>query len=230
MAFNDELFMSSVDRVAELCNMFLEHDLNIKWNCNGSLAYADPDVLRLMQRSGCVFINYGVEAFDNDVLRTMKKPFNIDTITKGVEATLSAGISPGLNMLFGHIGDNVETLEKAVQFLLKYDDGAQLRTLRPVTPYPGSPLYYYAIEQGLLKDVAEFYEEKHINSDLLAVNFTELSDDEFYALLKEANKRLVSNFYRNREKSAIKNKENLYDNLDGSFRGFRHSGSQFAAE
>ena len=34
--------------------------------------------------------------------------------------------------------------------MLKYDDFAQKRTIRPVTPYPGSPLYYDAIEMGLL--------------------------------------------------------------------------------
>ena len=33
-------------------------------------------------------------------------------------------------------------LQKAVDFLIKYDDFAQKRTIRPVTPYPGSPLYY----------------------------------------------------------------------------------------
>ena len=36
------------------------------------------------------------------------------------------------------------------------DDGAQLRTFRPVTPYPGSPLYYYAIETDVLKDAEDF--------------------------------------------------------------------------
>ena len=55
-----------------------------------------------------------------------------------------------------------------------------MRTIRPVTPYPGSPLYYYAIEKGLLKDCEDFYEKKHLNSDLLSINFTELTDNEFH--------------------------------------------------
>ena len=80
-------------------------------------------------------------------------------------------------------------LQKGVDFLLKYDDHAQLRTIRPVTPYPGSPLYYYAIEKGLLKDCADFYENKHTNSDLLSVNFTGLSNKEFHHLLFEAGYR-----------------------------------------
>ena len=75
------------------------------------------------------------------------------------------GISPGLNFIFGNKGDNKETIKSTVDFMLKYDDFAQKRTIRPVTPYPGSPLYYDAIEMGLLdKDnpAEDFYERKHL--------------------------------------------------------------------
>ena len=124
-----------------------------------------------MKKAGCVFINYGIEAIDNDVLKNMKKSLTTEIIIKGIQATLDAGVSPGFNIIFGNIGDNRQTLKKGVDFLLKYDDGSQMRTIRPVTPYPGSPLYYYAIENGLLKDCEDFYENKHTNSDLLAINF-----------------------------------------------------------
>ena len=33
----------------------------------------------------------------------------------------------------------------------------QVRTIRPVTPYPGCPLYYEAIEKGLLEGPDDFY-------------------------------------------------------------------------
>ena len=110
-----------------------------------------------------------------------------------------------------------------MDFLLKYDDHSQLRTIRPVTPYPGSPLYYYAIEKGLLKDCADFYENKHINSDLLSVNFTELSDDEFHRLLFEANKTLLENYYKYQLEKSIDVSEKLYFEKDESFRGFRQT-------
>src|SRR4030042_2752179 len=126
----------------------------------------------------------------------MKKGLTVKQIEKGIENTLAVGISPGFNIIFGNIGETAESLKLGVDFLLKYDDHAQLRTIRPVTPYPGSPLYYYAIEKGLLKDCADFYENKHTNSDLLSVNFTDLSDDEFYRVLFEANKTLLENYYK----------------------------------
>ena len=127
-------------------------------------------------------------------------------------------------MLFSAIlGTTRNTLQKAVDFLLKYDDGAQLRTIRPVTPYPGSPLYYHALENGLLKDCADFYENKHINSDLLAVNFTDMSDKEFHKALYGANRQLIKNYFKNKTKTSLDEAKRLYMELNVNFRGFRQT-------
>lgn len=223
IAFGDELLMSSIKRVISLCESFIKSKLNIKWDCNGRLNYAKPGVLTLMEKSGCVFINYGIEAMDDKVLKNMKKALTTEQVIKGIEATLKAGISPGLNIIFGNIGDSKETLKKGVEFLLKYDDGAQMRTIRPVTPYPGSPLYYEAIEKGLLKGIEDFYENKHINSDLLTVNFTDMSDDEFHTSLLEANTELLTNYFKKKLSNQIKQAKRLYLEKNPSFRGFRQS-------
>ncbi len=223
IAFSDELLMSSKQRTVEICEAFLKANLNIKWDCNGRLNYATPDVLDIMKKSGCVFINYGIEAFDDDVLRQMNKALTTKQIERGIDATLKAGISPGLNMLFGHIGDNRDTLQAAVEFLIKHDDGAQMRTIRPVTPYPGSPLYYYALEKGLIEDIDDFYRNKHLNSDLFAANFTELSESNLYSELTKANVFLIENYFENKKKMMKEQTEQLYRERDASFRGFRQS-------
>ncbi len=223
IAFGDELLMSSRERTISLCNDFLKHKLNIKWDCNGRLNYAKKDVLNLMKKAGCVFINYGIEAVDDQILKNMNKALTVKQIINGIEATLEADISPGLNIIFGNIGENKDTLNKGVEFLLKYDDGAQLRTIRPVTPYPGSPLYYYAIEKGLLKDCEDFYENKHLNSDLLAINFTDMNEEEFHLALLEANSRLITNYFNKKLESVIKQATILYTRRDATFRGFRQT-------
>jgi anaerobic magnesium-protoporphyrin IX monomethyl ester cyclase len=221
--FSDELMMSSPERTIDLCNAILKNRLNITWDCNGRLNYAKKDVLSLMKKAGCTFINYGIEAMDNQILKNMKKSLTTKQIIDGIETTLKAGISPGLNIIFGNIGENRDTLKKGVEFLLKYDDGAQMRTIRPVTPYPGSPLYYYAIEKGLLVDCEDFYENKHVNSDLLSINFTDMTDDEFHQCLYEANSTLIENYFRKIQESYDRQMKKLYCELDSSFRGFRQA-------
>ena len=219
--FFDELLMVSKERTIELSNAIKEANLGMKWSCNGRLNFATEEVLKIMSDANCVFINYGIEAMDNTVLKNIKKGLSVDIITKGIENTLKVGISPGLNVMWGNLGDNAETLQKAVDFLLKYDDGAQLRTIRFVTPYPGCPLYYYAIEKGYIKDCEDFYENKHLNSDLLCVNFMEMSDEEAYKLLCEANKKLLNHYYKGKLDSMLEQTDKLYLQKDASFRGFR---------
>lgn len=223
-SFYDDLLMNSVQRTEEISKAFLKAKLPVKWDCNGRLNYATPDLLKLMKSAGCVFINYGIEAMDNEVLKLMKKGLRVEQVIKGIENTLAEGISPGLNIIFGNYGDNLQSLKAGVDFLTKYGDASELRTIRPVTPYPGSPLYYDAIKNGLLEGPEDFYERKHLNSDLLAVNFTELTDDEFYEGLRQANSTLVADYYDKLRSSALKNVDNLYGNRDASFRGFRHRG------
>lgn len=221
VSFDDELLMVSEKRTVDLSNALIKAKVNVKWYCNGRLNYAKADVLKLMKKAGCVFVNYGIEAMDDEVLRNMRKALTTKQVIKGIEATYEAGISPGFNIIFGNIGDNEETIKKGVEFLLRYDDGAQLRTFKPVTPYPGSELYYYAIKNGLLKDCEDFYANKHLNSDLVAVNFTKMSDSEFHKCLLDANRTLIANYFEKKAAQMTDQAKKLYLETDTSFRGFR---------
>lgn len=223
VSFYDELLMSSEKRIVGLCEDFIRKEINVKWSCSGRLNFAKKDTLSLMRRAGCVFINYGIEAFDDRILQIMNKHLTTFEIEQGIKATIDAGISPGLNIIWGNIGEDKDTLQKGVDFLLKYDDGAQLRTIRPVTPYPGSPLYYHAIEKGMLKDCEDFYENKHVNSDLVSVNFTDMDDDHFHQCLCKANETLIKNYFRNKLSSIINDSHLLYHEKNVKFRGFRQN-------
>ena len=222
-SFSDELLMSSEARTKSLCHAFLNLPFKFKWDCNGRLNYATPEVLGLMKQSGCVFINYGIEAMDDQVLKNMDKHLTVEQITVGIENTLAADLSPGFNIIWGNIGDNLETLQKGVDFLLKHDDGSQMRTIRPVTAYPGTPLFDEAVKRGLVKDVEDFYERVHVNSDLVSTNFTDLSDKEFHEALFLANTKLMENYHENKLVKMIDQAGLLYLDEDPEFRGWRQS-------
>jgi radical SAM superfamily enzyme YgiQ (UPF0313 family) len=219
--FADDLTIASKERAIELSNGL--RPLGIKWRCEGRLNFADEYILKEMKSAGCVFVNYGIESLDNEVLKNMRKGLTEDIITKGIETTLKVGISPGLNIIWGNLGDTKETLRKSVKFLLKYDDLSQIRTIRFVTPYPGTELYNIALEKGLIKNVEDFYENKHINSDLLTCNFTNISDEEMYQELYKANFELLTNYHKCKIYNTEKQLKNLYFNKDVSFRGWRQT-------
>lgn len=220
--FADELLMSSKARSVAFAEAISALPFKIKWDCNGRLNHATPEVLKLMKRSGCNYINFGVEAMSDKVLAGMNKKLTVDTIIAGTEATIEAGITPGLNLMWGNIGDDEDTLQEAVKFLLKYDGIAELRTIRPVTPYPGCELFSKAVELGLLNDAEDFYVNKHTNSDLFSVSFMEdFTPEEANQELARANDRLVSAYYMRCATAASARAKAFYSGQEKNFRGWR---------
>lgn len=219
--FADELLMSSEKRTSEICEAILTKLRPTKWDCNGRLNFAKPKLLHFMKKAGCEYINYGIESLDQKILNEMGKGLTVEMIYKGVEATLEAKLSPGLNLLWGFPGDTVANLDVAVAFLKTYDPCHELRTIRPVTPYPGTPLYEKALGDGLLMGPKDFYENKHKNSDLFTVNFMDMSINEAHNQLHEANKKLLTNYSKKKLKENLYQALGLYFSKNPNFRGFR---------
>jgi len=75
---------------------------------------------------------------------------------------------------------------------------------------------------GLIEDVEDFY-KKHTNTDLLTVNYTEMSDAEIYDLLYKSNFKLTKQFHEHILSQNENTLKKLYFEKDSSFRGLRHS-------
>lgn len=218
--FNDELVMVTAKRTIDFCKAILDAGLKIKFNINGRLNTVNEEVLKALKKAGCTYVNYGIEAYDQKVLDIMKKDLTIEEIDRGLDLTVKHGLGVGINIIFGNIGDTKETLQKGVKLIRKYYKYDRCRTIRPVTPYPGSDLYYFAIEKGLLKGPEDFF-KKHKNSDALTVNFTEMSDEEFYKTLFEVNKEMGRKYYNRFADDLEEAFKRLYFEGDYSFRGSR---------
>ena len=199
--FDDEMFVPSKTRIKEFASMLGElENTPIKFSCSARVELAkDKEILKMLKDAGCQLLNFGLESLDQNVLNLMGKNTKVEENIAAVENTIEAGIHPGLNFIWGDPGDSLESLDKIVKFLIKYDTLGQLRTVRPPTPYPGSPLYYKAIEDGKLSGPGDFF-EKFVNSDRMTVNFTGLPDSEVYSALFKANSILVKNHFDKKAK------------------------------
>ena len=222
ISFQDELLIGAKKQTIKFCERLIQEDLNVRWDCMGRLNVVTPEVLGYLKKAGCLLIGYGIEMFDNESLKKMDKDQTEEEIIKGVENTREAGINIAFNLIFGNLGDTKESLQKSLTFFMKYNDFTQLRTIRPVTPYPGSKLFKIGMDKGLIKGPEDFY-KRHKNADLMTVNFTNLTDEEYYRILLEANKKMVSCYFEKQADTLINKFKNLYYDKDFVFRGPRHS-------
>jgi len=223
----DELFIASKKRVFEFHDALKKNKLSIKFTSNARVDIFDQEVAVCLNECGCQFLNFGMESSDQKVLDLMNKNTTVEQNIKAAVIAKKVGIGLGLNFIWGNIGDSEESLKNNVKLIKEYNTYDQLRTIRPVTPYPGCDLYYEALKRGHLSGPEDFF-NKFKNSDLLLVNFTDIPEKTFYRLLFDANKELILNHFSHTTKdmkgaqTLINNFHDLYFGSKTTFRGARH--------
>lgn len=228
-SFDDDLFVFSKKRLLEFEQALKAADLKIKFSCNARVDIFDAEMVEILKRCGCQFINIGFESSSDQVLKLMNKNTTVEQNIRALKIIEQrGGIGVGINILWNNLGDDEETLRKNVELIKKYNTYFQCRTIRPVTPYPGSDLYYKLIEMGKLKGPEDFF-KRFINSDLMLLNLMSMPDAKAYQLLLEANRELVTDHYEhikgdmNEAKYLIQQFADLYAGKITKFRGARHS-------
>jgi radical SAM superfamily enzyme YgiQ (UPF0313 family) len=223
----DELFIASKKRVFDFHQALTRNNLMIKFVANARVDIFDEEIASCLKECGCQFLNFGMESSDQTVLNLMNKNTTVDENIKAALIAKKVGIGLGLNFIWGNMGDTEDTLKNNVKLIKEYNTYDQLRTIRPVTPYPGCDLYYEAIGRGLLTGPEDFF-TKFKNSDLLLVNFTDIPEKEFYRILLEANRELILDHFQHtngdmeRAHALINDFYNLYFGGQVKFRGARH--------
>lgn len=224
---NDELFVYPKKRIFEFRDELQTAGMKIKFVCNARVDVFDEEVASCLKEVGCQFLNFGMESSDQNVLNLMNKNTTVEENIRAAEIAKKAGIGLGLNFIWGNIGDTEASLKSNAALIKKYTTYDYIRTIRPVTAYPGCDLYYYAIEKGMLKGPDDFF-ERFKNSDLMMVNFMDIPEKRVYELLFEVNQDLIRDYYAHTTKDdnaankLIEDFRKLYFEGVNTFRGARH--------
>ncbi len=187
----DELFSANKARVVEFCSLLKERNIDIKWFCQLRMDQLDLPMLQMMQETGCNYISFGIESGSDSVLGSMKKKITKQIIADAVKIVREAKIGIQGNFLFGDPAETEETIRESLQF----QDENQLYFCdwSAVIPYAGTPIYHYAVEQGLIPDRETFMRSLCNISGYLynsQVNMTRMSDEQYqdwYIYLRELN-------------------------------------------
>lgn len=146
--FYDDTFTVFKANVIKLCDLLFENKIDLTWTCFARVDYIDLAMLKKMKQAGCHQIMYGVENINEQVLKNIKKEINLDQIKNAVAWTKKAGIECRLAFMVGNPGDNLEVIKENIKFVNKLDP--DLLVVNITTPFPGTEMYKWADEKGLL--------------------------------------------------------------------------------
>ncbi|SHJ66691.1 B12-binding domain-containing radical SAM protein [Paramaledivibacter caminithermalis] len=144
---DDDTFNISKEHVLELCRLFKENNLDkYQWAAMARADIIDKETLLALKDAGIYAIKYGVESFDEQVLKNAGKNMNIKKNIENILLTKELGIKVYLTFCLGLPGDTKETIEKTIDEAMKLPfDFAQFSI---ATPYPGSRMYEMYDKKG----------------------------------------------------------------------------------
>jgi len=141
-----DLFTVNREHVMGICQGLLDRGLKIRWTCNSRVDFSDPEMLSLMQRSGCWMISWGIESGDPEMLRRMHKGTTLEGIAQALRWSHEAGIKNWGYFVIGLPGESEESIRRTIDLAKSLP--LDLALFHIAAPHPGTPLFAEVVEHG----------------------------------------------------------------------------------
>jgi len=147
----DDLFIADKKRLRSIVEMIEREKINKKVNFGmfGRSNIFDEETCALLKSMNTVFIEFGMESGNPRVLKFLKKgTLTIKQIEDSVSLCKKYGIKTSGSFIIGTPGETEEEMLQTLNFIKRLDlDKFAFFTLNP---YPGTPLWDYAVTEGVL--------------------------------------------------------------------------------
>jgi len=144
--FVDDNIAADFDYSRELFKALIPK--KIRWYSQASMnILKSPDLIDLAGKAGCILLLVGIETFNKEILKSLKKGFNHPEAYAELFARFqNAGIIPIPTIMFGYDENPLGDFEFTIDFLMKHKVGAAIFSV--LTPAPGTDLYTEMKEAG----------------------------------------------------------------------------------
>lgn len=157
--FIDDNFALIQDRVYSICNEIIDRGLNISWIVGQGFTAnrSNYQMFKLMKKAGCKAIYFGVESADDEVLKFIRKPANLNQIKDSINAAHKAGLKVKAPFISGLPKSSFKKELKYIDFFKEMD--IDMPRMSTIIPFPNTDLYKWveknAIPLGSLETAHE---------------------------------------------------------------------------
>ncbi len=145
----DDTFTVDKQRVLGICEEIQRRKLKIGWDVRARVDTVTPEMLKAMREAGCERIHYGVEAGTEKILKVLNKHITVEQVRQAFKWTQKVGMEV---LAYFMIGAPTETREDILQTIrLSKDLNPDYVHISILTPYPGTRIYFDALEQGVFE-------------------------------------------------------------------------------
>ena len=181
VGFMDDNFIWNEKRTMALCETFRRYDL--KWGCQARVDAITEPIAKALGESGCMYVDLGVESFNDEILKFVKKGITVDQIYQAVGLLKKYGVPVKLNILIGTSPlETKETLRDTLRRAKALKVNQVMFNI--VSPFPGTEFYDMAIENGWIEGGE--YKPTDVQRESI-LNYPNLTSKEMERILRRSN-------------------------------------------
>ena len=145
----DDTFTASRNRVIEICNEIIRHNLKIQFRANARVDLIDEELLIALRRSGCCRLYYGVESGVQRLLDKLHKGITLSMINNVFKTTQNEGIETCAYVMIGLPDETYNEIIQTISFTQSLNaDQIQLNVFEA---YPGTKIYESLLSEGVIR-------------------------------------------------------------------------------
>jgi radical SAM superfamily enzyme YgiQ (UPF0313 family) len=160
--FYDDNFAANKRRLKRLLQMMIDEGLVMPWGAQVRTdVVRDPELMDLMQRSGCDFVALGLESVSQATLDHFEKSQTVGDIEESIDILHQYGIRSHGMFVLGAEHDTADSVRDTATFALK--NRIDTVMLNILTPLPGTRQFAELEAEGrLITKDWELYDAQHV--------------------------------------------------------------------
>lgn len=157
--FSDENFGSDREAAVEMAGILKKHDM--LWAAGGVRCDSvTRELVKFYAENNCVAMKFGVESGSQKILDIMEKKFQREQVINAVKWCREFKMFSPLAIMFGMPGETEATARETGQLIaeiaiLTDSDPCERKDVFYAIPFPGTPLYEYGQQVGVIGITAE---------------------------------------------------------------------------
>ena len=147
IGFMDDNFIWNEERTRLMCEIMKKY--NMLWGCQARVDAITEPIAKMLGESGCCYVDLGVESFNDDILKYVRKGITTEQIYEAIRLLKKYKVPVKLNVLIGSSPlETKETLRHTLKEAKKLKVDQVMFNI--VSPFPGTEFYKLCKENGWL--------------------------------------------------------------------------------
>jgi Fe-S oxidoreductase len=150
VVFTDDEFTLGKRFVYDFLREIRERGLDISFSCGSRVDTIDRDMMAKLKEHGCTALYFGVESGSQDTINRVGKNITLEQANRVFQWAKEINIDHVGSFIIGFPWETIDDMKNTVRFAMKLNPTYAQLTV--ATPYPGTPLYYQAVNENLIED------------------------------------------------------------------------------